>query len=61
MFVLKRIKKSNVEMFHALNQAISNNDLELELTDFILSRHESEMAADLIDLVADTLPARETG
>jgi len=56
MLVLKRIKKSNVEMFHALRQAISNNDLELELTDFILSRYESEMATDLIDLVADTLP-----
>ncbi|MFA5851257.1 MAG: hypothetical protein WC820_01025 [Spirochaetales bacterium] len=56
MFVLKKIKKSNVEMFHALRRTIGSQTLELELTDFILSRYESEMAVDLVDLVADTLP-----
>lgn len=56
MLVLKTIKKSNVEMFHALRRAICNDGLESELTDFILSRYESEMAVDLIDLVSDTLP-----
>jgi len=56
MFVLKKIKKSNVEMFHALRRTIGSQNLELELTDFILSRYESEMAVDLVDLVADTLP-----
>jgi hypothetical protein len=56
MLVLKTIKKSNVEMFHALRKAMSQREMELELTDFILSRYDSEMAVDLVDLVAETLP-----
>jgi hypothetical protein len=57
MLIYKSIKKSNVEMFHALRRAISDKDLEMEITNFILSHYENEMAVDLVDLVTEALPA----
>jgi hypothetical protein len=52
-----RAAKTDMKSFEELRRALGGERLDDELADFILSRYEQEMAADLVSLVADTLPA----